>query len=98
MNIVITIISTIILAVTVLTLILGILAYIVYKMRRRGGKKPGLSERSEEEIAIEPEPKKPKTTTPTAPLEKEAAEIPSLIRRYEPEKKPDSGGGQAEWK
>ena len=41
MNTVIAVLSTIILAVTVLTLFLGILAYIVYKTRKRSAKHQG---------------------------------------------------------
>jgi len=50
MNTVIAVLSTVILAVTVLTLFLGILAYIVYKARKRSGKKRPLPTKTVERI------------------------------------------------
>jgi cytoskeletal protein RodZ len=76
MNTVIAVLSTVILAVTVLTLFLGILAYIVYKARKRSGKKRPLPTKTVERI--EPiqtdmvktptvtEEKKSETSTPPA--------------------------------
>jgi hypothetical protein len=132
MNTVIAVLSTIILAATVLTLCLGIFAYIIYKIRRRGKVKkvsaePSPSFQSQEgrgepvptqvvTQSVQPLPEataqgvqqpekvevaatKAKTPdlekTPSKAVEKEVVEPPSLIRRYEPEKKKER---RAEWK
>lgn len=92
MNIVITIISTIILAVTVLTLFLGILAYIVYKIKKRGTKKIGVARFGQTTEAFE---KKPEIATPIGPSVEKPSETSSLIRRYELKKEKEQ---QAEWK
>jgi flagellar basal body-associated protein FliL len=93
MNTVIAVLSTIILAVTILTLLLGIFAYIVYKTRKRAPKQRVQPEKPAEAIK-EPEPapeEKIEVPTSSPPAE----EAPSLIRRYEPEKKKEK---KAEWR
>ena len=86
MNTVIAVLSTIILAVTVLTLFLGIFAYIVYKARKRSAKyhghpaKPKTDEKPEVSSPLPPPPAEPTT---------------SLIQRYEPEKKKND---RIEWR
>ena len=106
MNTVIAVLSTIILAVTILTLLLGILAYIVYKTRKRAPKHRVQSERPAEvikepkpvsegkiEIPIQAESGRlvKETIQPPSPAE----ETSSLIRRYEPEKKKEK---RVEWR
>ncbi len=97
MNVVITILSTIILAVTVLTLFLGILAYIVYKVRKRASPKQPIAE-----VRIEPTPveeTKPRVneapTTENAQPPPTEPKSPSLLRRYQPKEPKES---RPEWK
>lgn len=108
MNTVIAVLSTIILAVTILTLLLGIFAYIVYKTRKRGVRPKQIQPEKPIEVVKEPKPvPEEKTAVPSPPessrLEERTIqppsppveETPSLIRRYEPEKKKEK---RAEWR
>jgi hypothetical protein len=93
MNTVIAVLSTIILAVTILTLLLGIFAYIVYKNRKRAAKhrvQPEKSGQVIKEVKLVPDEKK-EVPLPSPPAE----ETPSIIRRYEPEKKKEK---RIEWR
>lgn len=85
MNTVIAVLSTIILAVTILTLLLGIFAYIVYKTRKRAAKQRVQPEKPIQIIKeSKPVPEeKTEMPLPSPP----AKETTSIIRRYEPEKK-----------
>ncbi|MFB0510048.1 MAG: hypothetical protein ACETVX_06090 [bacterium] len=102
MNTVIAVLSTIILAVTVLTLFLGIFAYIVYKARKRSSRRKPKPEKFAEkpkpaEIVKEPEPIveiKPEVP-PQPPISVERPQTSGLIRRYEPEKKKEK---RVEWR
>jgi len=93
MNTVIAVLSTIILAVTILTLLLGIFAYIVYKTRKRAAKRkvqPGKPVEVIKETKPLPD-KEMEVPLPSPPAE----ETPSIIRRYEPEKKKEK---RVEWR
>lgn len=92
MNTVIAILSTIILAVTILALFLGILAYIVYKMRKRGAKRKIQPAKPAETIEVTPT-ETPKVEKQPPPIIPEQA--PPLIRRYKPEEKKNQ---EPEWK
>ncbi len=99
MNTIITVLSTIILAVTVLTLFLGILAYIVYKLRGRSTRRRVQfesaldKEKSVDKIkSILTEQQTPILNTPPSETVGKASQ---LIRRYEPEKRSKK---VAEWK
>lgn len=93
MNTVIAVLSTIILAVTILTLLLGIFAYIVYKTRKRAAKYQGKPEKPGQIIkeAKQVPEEKTEVPLPSPPAE----ETPSIIRRYEPEKKKEK---RIEWR
>jgi hypothetical protein len=93
MNTVIAVLSTIILAVTILTLLLGIFAYIVYKTRKRASKQRVQPEKPAEAIKESKQMPEEKTEVPAS--SPPAEETPSLIRRYEPEKKKEK---RVEWR
>lgn len=94
MNTVIAVLSTIILAVTILTLLLGIFAYIVYKTRKRAKQRTQPEKPAETIMESKPVPEEKVAVSSPLPSPP-AEEIPSLIRRFEPEKKKEK---RVEWR